>query len=115
MSPGQRESPGDDSQAPSRSFGGDTPKAREMPAVVDGSPARVVFDTEPAVDLVSIGRAELNVWEDGFRVGYVQGVEKGRKDAADEAATLHRAAVEIVRTMASIDPHEERWARVVGQ
>lgn len=44
-------------------------------------------------------------WQDyltGYVAGYADGIATGREQADDEAATLHREAVRIVREMASL-------------
>ncbi|MDQ2757173.1 MAG: hypothetical protein M3Y71_11505 [Actinomycetota bacterium] len=87
---------------------------RLLGAVVDGAPARVVLGAE-MVDLMALDRASLNLWEDGFRTGYCSGVDRGRELADEEAATLHRGAVRVVRELVGIDPHEERAARAAGR
>ncbi len=54
------------------------------------------------------------VWEtylDGYRAGYVDGIDRGRHLADDEAATLHREAHRVVMAMAKLDPYAEREQR----
>lgn len=94
----------------------DTPlKPPEMMATVDGQPFRTLLGAERPVDLLSMGRFELNLWEDGFCTGYVQGIDKGRQDADDESQQLFQKATRIVQFMAGIDAYEDRAARAAGR
>jgi len=86
------------------------PILREVPAVVDGAEARVVLDTQP-VDLLTLGRRDLTLWEAGYMEGYCAGVPRGREQADEEAAQLHRQATRIVHAMAKLDPHVDRERR----
>lgn len=114
MSPGhERSGPRQDRSCNSMVDETSTPMmTREV--VVDGEPARVVCAAERPVDLVSMGRAELNIWQDGYRTGYVQGIDKGRQDGDDEAQQLFQEATRVVQFMAGVDPYEDRQRRATG-
>lgn len=58
-------------------------------------------------DLMSYTASEWRAWGDGYRVGRVHGIERGRELADEEAARLHVSAVRVVRAMAALEPHDE--------
>lgn len=58
-------------------------------------------------DLMSYTASEWRAWGDGYRVGRVHGIERGREMADDDAARLHVNAVRVVRAMAALEPHDE--------
>lgn len=81
----------------------------ERMVVVDGNPARVVFD------LVGAPRAEVNAYlagrVDGYLDGEAVGYTRGWQACDDEVSSLQRAAHCNVQAMAKILPHEERERR----
>ncbi len=79
------------------------PAEREL--VVDGQPARVVFD------LVKAPRAEIDRFLQGYTSGFLAGVERGRQLADDEANAAHHPAYRIVQAMARLEPHVDRERR----
>lgn len=56
------------------------------------------------VDLVALPLRLWRLWQDGYRVGFVHGIERGRDLADAEAAELHRRASEVVGVMAGLSP-----------
>lgn len=48
---------------------------------------------------------------DGYRAGYVDGIDRGRQLADDEATALWSEAHKVVMAMARLDPHVERERR----
>lgn len=87
---------------------------RVAPIVVDGEPARVVLDVNRPVDLINIGRAQLDIFAAGFTAGYLEGIDRGRQDADDEAVQLFQEATRVVHVMAGIDPYADRQRRATG-
>jgi len=56
-------------------------------------------------------RPEWDVYLAGYRDGYRDGIDLGRKQMDDELASLQRAAHETVLAMAKLDPSEDVQAR----
>jgi len=67
---------------------------------------------DPDLSLLAIGPLdEWRLYLDGYQAGYVDGIERGREIADDEAAAIHREAVRVVHAMAKLDPHVDREER----
>ncbi len=62
-------------------------------------------------DLMALGPQEWRTFRDGYQAGYVDGIERGRQLADDEAGTLHREAYKVVQAMARLAPHDDRERR----
>ncbi len=56
-------------------------------------------------------RPEWNIYLMGYRDGYRDGIDLGRKQMDDELATLQREAHRVVIAMAKLDPHQGVQAR----
>ncbi len=56
-------------------------------------------------------RAEWDVYLTGYRDGYRDGIDLGRKQMDDELATLQREAHRVVMAMAKLDPWDDAQRR----
>lgn len=85
------------------------PNDRSRPAGAAPMTFRGVESSVPDLgpDLMSYTAGEWRAWGDGYRVGRVHGIERGRELADEEAARLHVNAVRVVRAMAALEPHHE--------
>ncbi len=81
----------------------------ERMVVVDGIPARVVFD------LLNAPRAEIDAYlagrVDGFVEGEAVGFARGYATCDEELSRLQRAAHRNVQAMARLEPHADREER----
>lgn len=81
----------------------------ERKVVVDGAPARVVFD------LATAPRAVFDAYvagrHDGHLEGEAVGFRRGWRACDDEISALQRAAHRVARAMSRIEPHAEREER----
>ncbi len=78
--------------------------------MVDGQPARVVFD------LVGAPRAEVNAYlagrVDGYLDGEAVGYTRGWQACDDEVSALQRAAHRVTQAIARMEPHADRVAGI---
>jgi len=61
--------------------------------------------------LALMPRPEWDVYLTGYRDGYRDGIDLGRKQMDDELATLQREAHRVVIAMAKLDPWEDAQRR----
>jgi len=95
--PGRQDRPSGNTEAVSRSFGGDSNSIRPTDAGA------------------LVPRPEWDVYLRGYCDGYRDGIDLGRKQMDEEISTLQREAHKVVLLMAGLDPHEVRQARAVGR
>lgn len=88
--PGQQRSPESD-------------ESLRAPNGVLADAATTGYGPRPA-DIVSLTAEAWDAYLSGYTSGYVAGIERGRVLADEDAATLHREAVRVVRAMANLDP-----------
>ncbi len=62
-------------------------------------------------DVMSLSRRDFELWLAGYRDGYRDGIDLGRKQIDDELATLQREAHRVVIAMAKLDPYKDVQAR----
>ncbi len=77
----------------------------------DGGGIRDAGGRSETQHIALMPRAEWEMWLDGYGVGYVHGIDRGRQLADDEAAILHRAAHKVVHAVAKLEPHQVREQR----
>jgi len=56
-------------------------------------------------------RPEWDVYLTGYRDGYRDGIDLGRRQMDDELATLQRSAHKVVQAMAKLDTYDDRERR----
>lgn len=75
-----------------------------------------------SVDLAACSRRDFQLYLEGYRQGYVHGVDRGRAQADEDAQRVHDSAVRVVRAMARLEPWQDaqesrraRWAAAADE